>query len=230
LSAAWYATSLVPKTVVAGQGVTGMLGWPLVLGGIAIVYLALLDLVQSNYQSVRTLWHKQSTGRNVSLVLSALLPVVVFGWMWFMFGSFLIGAIYLIAVLLAGLFTLRLVLRQHNLSLKFQIFARNARGVLLPVLILLLLVQFAQQAVLVAQERDPPLPRVEITWIPDASNSTKATLTEGKLLTHTESFWYVLNQGGQDAGLTAIPDDEVRHVRIGPPAKAKKHDSKKHGD
>jgi hypothetical protein len=79
--------------------------------------------------------------------------------------------------------------------------------------------QFALQAATVAQEADPPLPRVEITWTTDASNSTKATLLEGKLLTHTESFWYVLNKGGQDAGLTAIPDDKVQHVRIGPHAK-----------
>ena len=61
-TAAWYATSLVPKTVVAGQGVTGMLGAPLMIGVLFILVAVLPDLVSSNYLSVGTLWHKQETG------------------------------------------------------------------------------------------------------------------------------------------------------------------------
>jgi hypothetical protein len=116
-------------------------------------------------------------------------------------------------------FFLRFLLRQHDRDLKFEFFTGNFRSIVLPALIISFLLQFEWNAATVAQETDPPLPRVEITWTTDASNSTKATLLEGKLLTHTESFWYVLNKGGQDAGLTAIPDDKVQHVRIGPHAK-----------
>jgi hypothetical protein len=214
LSAAWYATSLVPKTVVAGQGVTGMLGFPLMVCAFIFVYLALSDLVISNYQTVGTLWR---SGTKVYVVLMALFPVVSFIGAWLLFGSFLKGALLLIAVLLTVLFSLRIVLRQRNQDLKFEFFSLYARSGFLPILIIALLLQFANQAVTVAQESDPPLPRVEITWTTDTSDSTKATLTEGKLVTHTESFWYILNQGGQEAGLTAIPDDKVQHVRIGPP-------------
>jgi hypothetical protein len=215
-SAAWHATSLVPKTVVAGQGVTGMLGLPLLFGAGFFAYFALWDLVNSNYQTVGTLWRP---GAKVFLILTALSPVVMFVMVWLGSGSLLKGALWLIALLLVVLVTLRGMLRQRNQNLKFEFFSHVGRDVFLPTLIIVLLIQFALQAVTVAQESDPPLPRVEITWSTDTSDSTKATLTEGKLLTHTESIWYVLKKDGQDAGLTAIPDDEVQHVRIGPPAK-----------
>lgn len=215
MSTAWYATSLVPKTVVAGQGVTGMLGLPLRFAVYFVVAVALIDLARSNYRSVGTLWHKQKTKENLFLVIWALCPAVLFVWSWFETGSFLRSAINMIVFLLAALFLLSGQFRQYNLRLEFRYLAPKTRIVILPMFIIFLLGQFAQQAVRVAQEADPPLPRIEIAWTTEASDSTKATHTQGKLLTHTEGFWYVLNQGGQDVGLTAIPDDKVQHVRIG---------------
>jgi hypothetical protein len=218
---AWYATSLVPKTLVAGQGASGMLGLPLAFGVSIGFGLALYDLIRSNHRSVRTLWQKERAPGKVSLVFLLVFPAVFSGEWYFLYQSFLIGAVIMIVFLLMSVFVLRSRLRATNLNFKFDFFGRNARSLVLPIFILLFLSQFALNAVTVAQESDPPLPRVKITWVADPTNSTKAKITEGDLLTHTESFWYVLNKadqnkGGQDGGLTAIPDDKVQHVRIGP--------------
>jgi hypothetical protein len=53
---------------------------------------------------------------------------------------------------------------------------------------------------------DPPLPRVDI----DVKDKDKDAV--GTLLTHTEGFWYVFEQQGNEPGskLTIIPDDEVK--------------------
>jgi hypothetical protein len=113
------------------------------------VYFALLDLVNSNYQIVGTLWR---SGAKVYLVLMALSPVVLFVMAWLLGGSLLKGALWLIALLLAGLFTLRGMLRQRNQNLKFEFFSLVGRDVFLPILIILLLLQFALQAVRVARK------------------------------------------------------------------------------
>lgn len=48
----------------------------------------------------------------------------------------------------------------------------------------------------------PPLPTVVISGNTDMN---------GKLIAHTEGFWHVLNE---DGGLVAIPDDEIKTVRV----------------
>jgi hypothetical protein len=226
---AWYATSLVPKTLVAGQGATRMLGWPLYVGVSILVSFALLDLAFFNYQFVVALWREVKSARFLMIMVAAL-GVLSTLFFYLFEGSFLGSAIVGLGALLMFILGLReLRLFYQGRSLEFNLLTGRSYipgrsypiswGFALYTVIITFLLQFALQAVEVAQKTDPPLPRVEITWTADASNSTKATLTEGKLLTHTESFWYVLKKDGQDAGLSAIPDDKVQHVRIGPPAK-----------
>jgi hypothetical protein len=61
-------------------------------------------------------------------------------------------------------------------------------------------------AVDVATDRPPPLPTIVITA---TSNM------DGKLLTHTDGFWYVFEDEGKDKSqLVGIPDEEVTSVRI----------------
>jgi hypothetical protein len=75
-SEAWYATALVPKTLVAGQGATGMLGVPLGVGVVLVGGFALFDFIGSNREAFRTAWREQKAW---SIVLLTELPILVIG-------------------------------------------------------------------------------------------------------------------------------------------------------
>jgi hypothetical protein len=58
----------------------------------------------------------------------------------------------------------------------------------------------------VATFREPSLPKVVITGSKDMN---------GTLLAHTDGFWYVFKDEGENKGhLMAIPDGKVRTVRV----------------
>jgi len=53
---------------------------------------------------------------------------------------------------------------------------------------------------------EPPLPTAEIT----GNSGTDGTVTKGKVLSHTEGFWYVVKKDN----IIAIPDGEVKDVKV----------------
>jgi hypothetical protein len=67
---------------------------------------------------------------------------------------------------------------------------------------------FLTAFLLTAVNHKPPLPPVEID---------KAVNTEGRLIGHTDGFWYVYSrEDNQEWELIAIPDSEVETVRVHP--------------
>jgi hypothetical protein len=226
-TSAWYAASLVPKTIIAGQGVKELLGLPLftVLGVVVVIMIRQLTL-RSDEDTA------EAAFRRFSWFLIAITAICVpfFGYYPLfktltssaMEGSYVdVLGVYLehfryiqnyaaAWVVLLGASLTALYLSYNREFLGLQLSSENPlpkvtdRRLVLSSFALVFGLSFLGGFVNTSLYSQPPMPTVEITG---------TSKVEGALLTHTEGFWYVFNQDGE---LIAIPDDEVKTVRVSP--------------
>jgi hypothetical protein len=222
LPTAWYAVSLLPRTIVAGQGVRIWLGWPIVLTlvvlaatlvsealwkpehlylGIVIV-VAFVDIFIRAPASMRRYFRLRSvphTASSITWVLRQLLKVVVGTWVMVLGAVIMTLAAFLItqqeAPAGSALFT----------SIAAAIGDNRAFG------ILLLFVGSFIVGVPVATLISPPLPLVKITPPEAARAGMLPPPIEGHLVAHSNGFWHLFDKNNE---LLSIPDDRVSSVRI----------------
>ena len=183
LTTAWYAVSLLPRTIVAGQGVRIWLRWPLLITA-AVLLLTTTSL------AVRT-------AATALLVLGfgiyALAQVVraVYerkrGW---------IGITISWILAWAGAGNISLLFLAGNIPLVSNIFYIFAASFLI--------------GLPMAIGTYPPLPKVAITKQAGATTDEDLNPTKGHLVAHSDGFWYLFDQHND---LLSIPDDQVLAVR-----------------
>ena len=204
---AWYVVSLVPRTMVAGQGVRQVLAYPaLSVFVITVIYLsvgflkkklrvnplvaAFVVFVVIAISSLAYLVWVVFTAEPSEPVYSRSnlteAGISIFGFLVVLVGDFLAGGlIYQGIEFVEGHYLPRLTNSQYLL-----------RG--LAVQIVAAFIMASLNAVI----KDPPLPKVSLTG---------ASITNGALITHSEGFWYVFDREGT---LQAIPDNEAGTVRV----------------
>ena len=199
ISTAWYAVSLLPRTVVAGQGVRIWLSWPIISTAI-VLPVALIT------------FSSPSTGGQ---------PDISF-WVWVL--NLLVPLI--IAAIAASRIgrQQRQRSRTHGLgrtgrllTLYFgtQVISSGIISVAITDTFVIggVLVFFGGFIVGVpaAIAVDPPLPRVRITGQPGTNIEGVSNPINGHLVTHSDGFWYFFDENDE---LLSIPDDKVLVARI----------------
>jgi len=190
-STAWYAVSLVPKTVVAGHGVRQLLAQPL-LGIFLVVALVLLNYwVSKRFGRV---WLRRMNAilsiggvvvlvlmpgpRNVEPTPETITPLDVLR-------EAIIALIGVAVVILGSYWAARYSRQGRFLLAAISVFAGLFLASLLRV-----------------TTNDPPLPRVDISGTEEI---------QGRLVTHYDRVWYVFTEQGN---LVAVPDEKAGIVRV----------------
>jgi hypothetical protein len=202
LSTAWYAASLVPRTVVAGQGVRIWLQRPtLSTLGVLLVLIA----VQATLSQIPKLLG--------TVVLALLAGFISHGW-YATPESTTTRREFLDGVLVGAFVWLMLLLVFGQLSSAIQ----PGSGIppdLENVAALVRAIVFSFVASFVAQLRPattaaPPLPTVRITR--QDTEPEEETIIEGALVAHSDGFWHLFNEHSE---LLSIPDEKVLEARTG---------------
>jgi hypothetical protein len=220
----WYAVSLIPKTIVAGQGVRILLQYPLVV----TFFYGLVNMVMSIATDVALLATGSLVVRLVVKIIFLVLELLIILTVllqpqtrWVLgsvadafeaedIPSSLIVLTYALFLLLLGpvlyvgrLFRDAIVVK--DLQLPPQIIW-NGTSIFHAVLFLFLISFFiALPAAMVA---DPPLPTVEITTQSDDSNDVTVT---GHLVAHTDGVWHFFDE---ENTLISLRDDKVDVARV----------------
>ena len=211
----WYAVSLIPRAVVAGQGMRIFMGFPTIMATSLLIWwlivfpvLRLLSVAVSNLAA----W---------SVGIFALLALLAGGyWMlrsryrqgiqWLLGPTpehpryrWLIWTTTLLAVptfFVAG----RLAAGAIEVQATFPYITVDSR--LLVIAITLTFLASSLLQLIDATAIDPPLPTVEITLSDGAR-----TVLEGKLLVHLEGVVYFFDEQRK---LTSMPDSEITSVQV----------------
>jgi len=205
MSTAWYAVSLMPRTVVAGQGVRIWIRWPFLLTTLLLLIM----------------WLLLGLGVEGANKPDLSIPRIPGTWLILITGSSAIvsaGAEVFIRVLLQRqpwravvisrlLRTIGIVMLQVLL-----VIMASPEAIPLTYIISGLLIGSFLVGVPPAIEAKPPLPKVEITK--QAASTTEEnsnpTEVEGHLVTHSDGFWHLFDNHNE---LLSIPDDLVLEVR-----------------
>jgi hypothetical protein len=221
-STALYAASLVPRTVVIGQGVRSWFGPALYItilfSVLSVLWFSLGSFLQESFRKWwLPIW---SSGVIVYMTLAALLAYELHldlsphkPWRE-MHGATLTWTIVSWALYfsgLAGVFAYAWrkeggrdrLLRKPDREAIFhpKAWIAGLRYATLVFLVVMIASIPADAA------KDPPLPTVAISGASEREMG-------GYLLAHSDATWYILNREGL---LMAIPDDEIEAVRISPP-------------
>jgi hypothetical protein len=203
-STALYATSLIPKTLVATQGIRIFIGWPLlsvclilliwwlqVLSGIYLHSPDWVVRVGGAVTYLAVIWAIFKSGIGGALVTSSGRHPL--------FTGFAIGAIYLVAGLLAWPLIISGLGWEYGRIIPHIVGGWD----LIKGLAVLAGMSFAA-GVVEASQIDPPLPTVKIK---ENGGNTK----EGQLVTHADGFWYFFEVAGR---LECIDDDDVEDAWV----------------
>jgi hypothetical protein len=242
LTTAWYLAALVPRLVVVGQGIIELLVPPiifiLVLQIVALAGLYVMWLLRERGEET------SDRIRGIASQIAFFLFFVVWAVVFYVPISSLrehlselstgetmtaAGLFYSAwFVPLAAVFLLRELEPPDRLKFDFCRFAKSqnfreafrtevkrryrtharyALGWSLGLFFTAFLLGLS--AIIVFNE--PPLPTVDITKDSAAQNKNSPSEIHGVLLVHTEGVWHVLEKQGE---LIAIPDDEVKTVRV----------------
>ena len=206
LDTAWYATSLIPNTMVAGIGAGKLLAMASVRPILFLTaFVGLLAAISYAYRH----WGF----RGMVITFNAL---VVLGILIVMVPTFLSRRAftpdYLVplaaTIISAGMVNFFMFFgKGHGQVEKFLLNILQSKFIWALTCFYGLL--FYVSSVMIVMSQPPPLPPVSITGASD---------TSGTLLTHTDGFWYVFHREENEERwhLVAIPDDEVDIVRVSP--------------
>jgi hypothetical protein len=215
-STALYAVSLMPKTVVAGQGVRILFGSPFIL----TVTLMALFIVQNIL--LRTFLHMvHEYGAWVRLPGIVLITAIVLGAVLFLvlprmrtvFAAFAVSGVGTWASLI--MFAYMAVVGVPIGLLTTNVFFESEfdSGAILPSFpgwvtglkaVTLIFILNCVQAFTMAFTGEPPLPEIALNG---------STTAEGRLVAHAYGIWYILDDEGN---LVGIPDDKAGRVLVSP--------------
>jgi hypothetical protein len=196
----WYAVALVPRTVVAGQGIKVLLE-PIVVVAVTGMLALLFDFLQSYFNRLIAV-----------IIIGVLLVVVLIGFFslspyipsfWDIPVEFRVPwlnrlSIAIVVVLTLVAATVNASVLMNGLTVLGQ---EVGTGRTLKSVVIVFVLSFAS-GLIQAVGSNPPLPQVTVEG---------TTTTEGALLTHVDRFWYVFDQ---TSTLISIPDSEITEVRI----------------
>jgi hypothetical protein len=209
-----YAASLVPRTVVAGQGVRIFVGFPLIA---ALCLIAAVSVPRIQVKILGWLSVPLEEGHWLHQALLALTTTLV--------ALFFIWSVKRLRV--EGLFDFFFAPLTHPSASPFGMFsiALSATGgaiggwliltseqVGLGTIFLALTFFFggiALSSVPDAVSIAPPLPKVKVIR---TTGQGKAQETEGRLLSHSEEHWYIFHE--EDKSLRMVPDENVEVVCV----------------
>jgi hypothetical protein len=236
LSTAWYAVSLIPKTVLAGHGVRIWLRWPTAFVVITLFSTAISSAILLTLDNpYETSW--RSLVAEVILAVGTLFVVFFIGshlitkasrprtrwltnegskgagWGWMlMMGPIYTGAI---VIQLAGGMMLKpgqsLLLLSHPLLPSFV--ADIARQNLLLTTIITLYFGGFLVGIPAAISVRPPLPWAKIAKRPpEGSGQRTLPPLEGHLVAHSDGFWHLFVGTEEQHELLSVPDSEALSV------------------
>jgi hypothetical protein len=214
-STTWYAVSLIPRAVVAGQGMRIFMGFPTIMATLLLVWwlmvfpvlrflsvavsglaswavgmFALVMLLGGGYWLLRSN-HRQS----IQWLLGPMPDHPRYRWLIWITLVLAVPTFFVAGRLAAGAIELRAAFPFVTVDLS-----------LLVVAITLTYLASSLLQLIDATAIDPPLPTVEI-----ALSKGTQTVLEGKLLTHTEGVVYFFDEQRK---LTSMPDSRITSVRV----------------
>lgn len=217
ITTAWYVVSLLPRTVVAGQGVKIWLTWPLPLAMILVLAdISVVSLISSTTLALE--------------ILEDLVPSLGFLFL----AVFLGRVLYEIAKTqrknrdLIGHFVVATTVAAFGTLLMAKgplLIVRGGKGFTLPVWDIHLTPVISGTALFIfggfcvglctAATVDHPLPRVQVTGAGTAEEKELLTflMEDLYLVTHTEGYWHFLHDESNE--LWTVPDRSVLAVRAG---------------
>ena len=211
----WYAVSLIPRAVVAGQGMRIFMGFPTLVATLLLIWWLVVFPVQRLLSVVASDLAASAFGVFALVVLLA-------GGYWLLRSRHRLGIQWLLGPTPEYRRYRWLIWVTTGLAVPtFFVAGRLAAGAMefraafpyitvdLSLLVVAIAMTFLASSLLQlidATAIDPPLPTVEISF----SDGTQRVL-EGKLLTHFEGVVYFFDE---QRNLTTMPDSEISSVRI----------------
>jgi hypothetical protein len=209
LSTAWYAVSLLPRTVVAGQGVRIWVQYPLGVTTLALLSSWLRPIISpQRAEPVDTDATILGIGITTLTALSLLVALLLFGivivgshkirmWSkgWKDTRTLLEELIILLLAVVGIIIAVGVLTFGEALPLAYKIPAVFAGSFLV--------------GLPDAINRTPPLPKVEITKQPGDTTKGNSSPTRGYLVAHSDGYWHLFDQ---NKTLLAIPDEQVLQV------------------
>jgi hypothetical protein len=221
---AWYAVSLIPRTVVAGHGARIWMRFPLLMTLLLLVLITTVLLLRDAILLI----FPSGLGRYIAFAVYGFLCVLCYRLLgasedrlipkWFPHlrtenyrGHPLITAASLIGLVAAGLVG---ILAWTAIDLIKVIPPElEVRWDNTFITTLLLFIASLLLGVPAATSIDPPLPPVKITAkSDDTSTNEGSNPREGLLVTHNDSHWFLFDESNK---LLSIPDEQVASVQIG---------------
>jgi hypothetical protein len=205
-----YAAALVPRTVVAGQGVRIFVGFPLIA---ALFLLIFLSTARWEREILEWAFRRPLNDVLHQILVGFIAICITLSFIWFVKRLRTEG--------LGDFFFTPLNRPDASPFRLFSIFLGALGAAVGGVLILtadkmswgtlfLALVFFSGAIALAgvpdAVSIEPPLPKVKIT---ETTKGGEVNNYEGKLLSHYESHWYVFEEGEGEHILHMIPDDNA---------------------
>jgi hypothetical protein len=217
LTTAWYVVALVPKTVVAGQGVRIWLQWPVVFASLFLISAA-LESISPTASLVLLFGILLAAAFFVGAKTADLAIMKPAGSDRARFrGSFTVSLLVILMFLLIGfggttIFFASLFLTgnteqvyKSDVSFLLSLFPERSHF-----FFLLLLGSFLL-GILPAITATPPLPRVDIIKKDEGNRDENSDPLKGYLVAHSAGFWHLF---AENKDLLAIPDDQVSYVRV----------------
>ena len=214
-STTWYAMSLIPRTVVAGQGTRIFMGFPTIMATLLLLWwlivfptVRLISVAVSNLAAlaanifalvllgVGIYWLMTSKYRQrIQWLLGPKPEFPRYRWLIWITVGLAIPTYFVAGRLAAGAMEVRVEFPFITVDL----------GLLFVAIALTFLASFLLQLI-DATAIDPPLPSVQI-----ALSDPSGTVVEGKLLTHIEGVVYFFDEQHR---LTSMPDSKITSVRV----------------
>src|SRR5215207_8819158 len=217
LTTAWYAVSLMPRTVVAGEGVRIWVRIPLILMALLVIPILLptivYDLIPRIRSSIPGIPTAAATAPGVilTLVLTAIVVTIAFS-ISYLAHSQRRHLAYSQLRFDRNSFVFTVTLTAAGLGITELVFYIGTKNVLYETLLL-----FAGSFLIGvpwAILREPPLPRVRVmkhVGLIEGENSSP-TEVQGHLVNHSDGFWHLFDDNSTE--LLSIPDAQVLEVRI----------------
>jgi hypothetical protein len=242
LFTAWYAVTLLPRPVIAGQGLGTFVGAPLINVVLLLMWLGLTLIVYVTLQRIL-----KGTGRQAVLrsTLSLVLFFVIGYVLQLLLDRFvpqnievrlfwvidrksldtsdpdllvLVNA-YKILIVSGGILGAWIIIRKFSIEEgRWWPKVGGWKSVSLGVAVTFFMGLIATFPL--AAAKHPPLPKTKVTFLGTTDENTASApgteenkLLEGTLLTHSEGVWYIFDSKNV---LQAIPDSQMKIIKVPP--------------